>query len=692
MPTERPAAGPLDDLLRQACDELRTRLRAGQPCPAEALLEIYPSLAAHPSCALDLVLTEFLVRQELGEDPDPKQCLGRFPQWAGELSRRFRTLGLRAGTPPEEETTDGLTVRHPREGADTVEYERRPTLGHYELLEEVGRGGMGVVFRARDTRLDRVVAVKMIRSGALAEPAEVDRFHREARAAARIQHPHIVAVYELGDHGGQFFLSMALARGGSLDRHRDRFREPRAAAGLMEKVARAVGAAHERGIVHRDLKPSNVLLGEDDEPLVSDFGLAKFLYDDAELTQPGQRVGTPAYMAPEQAAAGAGPISPAADVWSLGVLLYELLTGRRPFLGSDPGELTSSIRTADPVPPRRLCRAVDRGLEAIILCCLEKDPARRYRCGTELADDLRSWLNGEPARVRPPRWPMRVVRWVRRHLAWCVTTLLLLAAASAIPVAYWLRDPGTPDPTPEERLLRGEAVTLVGVRGGPARSRWVTEPAAVLDAARHEHAFTMHGMSLYALELSAAVPLPRYRLRAQVRHVEGDTGSRVGLYCLYNCRATPDGLEHFQGDLTLNDKGPGPARVLHLALRRYHASERVPRVNNTSVAGPVRLTTPPPAVNKAGPWHDLALVVTPQRVQAFLGDTLVGTLERRDFPQRTFSLFDGKGIPADLPPPFPVGGGLGLFVYRGAACFRNVVLEPLPPDSPDGGTAPPIHP
>jgi hypothetical protein len=680
MPSDPPVARPVEELLQQACAELQSRLRAGQDCPAEALLDAYPSLALHPGCVLDLILTEFAVRRELGQRPDPEDWLRRFPRWADGLRRRFDALGVL-----DVETTDGRTVPHTPPGRDTVREERRPVLGHYELLEEIGRGGMGVVYRARDTLLDRVVALKLIRSGVLAESDEIDRFQREARAAAHIQHPHIVAVHELGSHAGQHYLSMTLAPGGSLDRHRARFQPPREAAALVEKVARAVGAAHERGIVHRDLKPSNVLLDARDEPLVGDFGLAKFLQDKVELTQMGQRVGTPAYMAPEQAADEPGPVTPGTDVWALGVILYELLTGVRPFVGTSTG-LASRIRTEEPAPPRRLCPGLDPALQAVVLHCLEKDPARRYPGGTDLADDLRRWLDGEATVVRPRRWPARVARRLRRHPVWCLVLLLLLAGSAVVPVAYWLLDPERVVRAQEAKLRRGEPLTLVGERGAPGRLRFVAEPGAVETPAQYENAFTVHSMGLCVLELAPRVPVPSYRLRGQVRHVDDAGVGHVGLYCLYNPWASPQGVEHFQCDLILDGRNP-QFRDAQLSLRRYTDPSQAPRRMAAFVTPALPLLTPQPRADDPGPWYDLALVVTPQRVQAFLGDRPLQPLERRDFPDATARLFPGKQAPPGLPPQFPVGGGVGLFVYRGTACFRNVVLEPLPVEGPAGETA-----
>jgi serine/threonine-protein kinase len=406
MPTHLPSAGGLNDLLRRACAELRRRLEAGLPCQAESFLEALPALAADPVRAVELIVTEFLVRRELGEAPDPEEWLGRFPRWRDDLRRRFEMLRVLEGSTSgarnhEAKTRVQFKGRRPRPpacpGPGPGPYAVAELAAH-EVLEPIGQGGMGVVYRARDPLLGREVAMKMLRSGLLASAEEVERFYREARAAAALRHPHVMPIWSLGLHDGQHCFTMPLVRGGSLaQRLADFQNDLRAAVGLMAKIARAVGAAHAAGIVHRDLKPGNVLLDEGGEPLVADFGLARLAGAAVEVTLPGQVMGTPAYMSPEQAAGHNDRVGPASDVWSLGVILYRLLTGQRPFPGRSSQELSRQILEDEPPRPRRLRPDLPGDLEAVVLKCLEKAPAQRYPTARELADDLERWLRGEAA-------------------------------------------------------------------------------------------------------------------------------------------------------------------------------------------------------------------------------------------------------------------------------------------------------
>jgi WD40 repeat protein/tRNA A-37 threonylcarbamoyl transferase component Bud32 len=320
-----------------------------------------------------------------------------------------------------------------------------PTIPEYDLLEVLGEGGMGTVWKARHAKLHRVVALKVLHSGRSNGSKELIRFLAEAEAVASITHRHVVQVYEYGEHQGRPFLALELLPGGTLaERLKTLGRlAPAAAAVLLAKVARGVSAAHELGIVHRDLKPANVLFDAAGEPKVADFGLAKRL-SGSELTATQAVMGTPAYMAPEQAGGQTKFAGPPADVWALGVILYECLTGQRPFDADDPWCVLHQVQCEEPLPLRQLVPEIPRDLELICHKCLAKDPAERYATAAALADDLQRWLDGEPVSVRPTGLIERAAKWAKRKptlaVAYTVTALaVFLAGLSAGAVWLWQR-------------------------------------------------------------------------------------------------------------------------------------------------------------------------------------------------------------------------------------------------------------
>jgi serine/threonine-protein kinase len=370
-----------------------------------------------------------LLDELLSSHATPEEVCASWPDLLPTVRNRWRQIrrlrsDLDALFPPADQP-----VPQPTEGQGL------PQIPGYELEAVLGRGGKGIVFRARHVRLKRVVALKMLLDGAYATPQDRARFQREAEAVAGVRHPHIVQVYDVGEHESQPYFTMELVEGGSLAEKLTGTPQPRCqAAALIATLATAVHAAHQSGIVHRDLKPGNVLLTAEGTPKISDFGLARRLESRAGLTQSGAPFGTPSYMAPEQARGKVGAMGPAVDVYALGAILYELLTGRPPFKGETPADTVLQVVSQEVVPPSRLNATVPRDLETICLKCLQKDSERRYPSAAALADDLTRFGEGRPIQARPVGWAERLWRWCRRRpaaAALAVAALVLFGLALA---------------------------------------------------------------------------------------------------------------------------------------------------------------------------------------------------------------------------------------------------------------------
>jgi serine/threonine protein kinase len=430
--------------------DLHYRLEAGEPARLETYLERYPELWADQVVVLELVVAEYQARQRREVGLSPAGYLTRFPEYEGELLARLPPQGPDSpgGMGPSSPTgvpDPGFNPTSPHQPPSASWGEtaqpangQLPSVPGYQIQEELGRGGMGVVYKAKQTKVNRVVALKMILAGAHAGADALPRFQTEAEAIGRLQHPNIVQVFEVGEHNGLPFFSLEFCPQGSLDRKlAGTPLPPPEAAGLVQTLARAMHAAHQANVVHRDLKPANVLLSADGTPKVTDFGLARKL-DEASQTATGAVVGTPSYMAPEQAQGKKG-VGPAADIYALGAILYECLTGRPPFKAATSLDTILQVMNDDPVSPRQLNTSVPRDLETVCLKCLEKQPERRYASAQELADDLGRFLAGEPIQGRRPSRIEQAWRWVQRNpTASTILLFLILQPLIGAPQPIWI--------------------------------------------------------------------------------------------------------------------------------------------------------------------------------------------------------------------------------------------------------------
>src|SRR5271157_1882914 len=438
---ERSLAADLD----RSASGFAAWLAADQTSPSgraernEELLRMVEALAELPDLMREVVVLKHCqgwtlsqIAERIGRSveavdvPNRQELLDQHLEHAEALQAFFADLDRMDRVASPLRLADGLDAAHAVEANGHTELPTVRYFGDYELLEEIARGGMGVVYKARQMSLNRLVALKMIIAGSFASSRDVQRFHAEAEAAANLDHPHIVPIYEVGEHEGQQYYAMKFVEGTSLAKHPRS--DPRREVEGMVAVIRAVHHAHQRGVLHRDLKPSNVLVDSQGTRLVTDFGLAKRLADtDRSITETGQVLGTPKYMAPEQAA-GRRDLTVAADVYSLGVILYERLTGQTPFTGENVVTLLRQARESDPPRPSSIRPGLDRDLETVVLKCLEKEPGQRYPSAEALADDLDRWLRGEPILARPVGQLERAWRWRKRNPTLAGLTATLAAS------------------------------------------------------------------------------------------------------------------------------------------------------------------------------------------------------------------------------------------------------------------------
>ena len=470
------------------CQEHLERLTAGRRVPGES--PSAETVQADPHSTVDLLPTE-IVEDDFGDpgsvgERSPREPAGPSGRSAGksEGGRSGATTEISHSPVPSQEVStqelndaDAAEADDPdrtasADGADPgpAQLKRKPppadwpTIPGYDILQRLGEGGMGVVYKARHRGLKRLVALKMIRGGKQARADHLSRFRVEAEAVARLRHPNIIQIYDIGEAAGLPFVALELLDGGGLDDHLAGTPQPaNQAAELMVTLARAVHVAHQAGIVHRDLKPTNVLYTSDGVPKITDFGLAKRIDSDDGPTESGQIMGSPSYMAPEQARGDSRNVKSPADVYALGAILYEMLTGRPPFKGETPMETVRQVLDDDPVTPSRLVPRVPRDLETICLKSLHKDPAKRYESAQALANDLDRYLRGEPIQARRTAVWERGAKWARRRpvaaTVLAITSLAILGSFGVTVKYLQIRNDG----------IRRENARLMTVQTGSTR-------------------------------------------------------------------------------------------------------------------------------------------------------------------------------------------------------------------------------
>lgn len=402
--------------------------------------------------ALDQIPVEHFNARDSGHSPSRDGLLATRPEWVADpemagqideflknqqLFERYSSALELTNIVGEHDTASGQCHVTPDPGSTAVKqgewkqgvFTPGVRFGDYELIEEIARGGMGVVFKARQVKPDRIVAIKMILTGQFASEEDLRRFQTEARLAANLRHANIVAIHDVGQQDEQAYFSMQYIEGRSLAEQVgcDAI-DPQRAARYLAIISDALHYAHEKSTLHRDLKPANILLDADDQPHITDFGLARQIQTGQQLTVTRAVLGTPSYMSPEQALGRSERIDRTTDVYSLGATLYHLLTGRPPLQGDSPLDTLRLVTSERPMPPRQLNQQIPRDLENVCLKCLEKEPSARYATARELADDLRRFLHDEPVHARPIRFPARVLRWSRQHPWRVLVTFVMLGA------------------------------------------------------------------------------------------------------------------------------------------------------------------------------------------------------------------------------------------------------------------------
>jgi serine/threonine-protein kinase len=672
--TSNPDLESLEMRLRSAQAELERRIHAGEECSAKQFFDADAELKANKDAAIELIYTEYRARKDVRR-PQPQEDIYRtFPQWRKDLERLFAIDEEIADDPSERV----LRIRGP-DGA----------VEQYSLLKEIAHSPNSEVCKARAHNGNDIVAIKTFTGSDL---ADAERFRTGAIEQKRLRHANILPVYAVGEsEDGQPRFAMEFADGGSLDqRIAGQPQVPAYTARLVRTLAVAMDYAHGEGIVHRDLKPANVVLTVDGAtPKITDFGLARRPDGGAGVSIPGQILGTPPYMAPEQAAGRSRDVGPLSDVYALGAILYELLTGKPPFQGETVVDTLQQVLHRLPPRPRRLQRDVPRELQSICLKCLEKNPRRRYPSAQALADDLGRWIKGAGPNAHRPA--ARTGRLVRRHPALSIALGLALIAALLVPAASYLMDPERERERIEKELAQGKEVTLIGEQGWPRWHDWASRDKTQKVFLR-DGVFCVDSWGVALLELVRDPQVPAYSFSTWVRHESSDSlDGTVGIYFARTQDESEPPIGHMLCSVRLNcradERNMKPKWKGNCTFLRV---ERLLEPSNThrrtSASPPLFI---PISTAESGIWRKISVEVSAARVKF----TVWRDAELWNDGQSTEAAIQlveecANGVLHALDPLNPVNmgvnprlalrGSLGLYVQQGSASFRNTVVKPLP--------------
>jgi serine/threonine-protein kinase len=667
--------------------EQRAQWEAGNHVLIETLIDRHPEIQSEANSIIDLIYSEVLLREELGETISWEEYYQRFPVYADGLRRQQSIHQLMENFSSSTVQSTVLEPPSSRDNLDTVEIEvpappRFPKVKGYEIQAVLGEGSHGTVFLALQLSLGKQVALKMLREDAVYRLEYHNLLQRDAKVLAALDHSNIVRVIDFGHCDGRPFYSMDYVKGGSLDKRlQSGPLAARDAAQLIKTLAGALHAAHQKGIVHRDLKPANILLAEDGTPKVADFGLAKRLGGES-LDGGGQLIGNVAHMAPEQAAGNPDDVGPAADIWALGVILYESIAGHLPFRGKKWLDTLERIRNSEPEPLQ--VDGVDKVLRAICMKCLEKSPSRRFGSAAELADDLDRWLQRKPTRTAPPGW-------IARHrLVATVAALALIAGVAALVVMYET-NPLREAETIERQLAAGKEVTLIGESGPPRWYQWATTDESQ-KVSMNNGVFTVKSWGIGMLDVVRDPQSTSYSFSTWIRHDEAFVQeSRVGVYFARKKRSRSDGIENIAYTLKFDDRFD--ERLLYpkvagnyVGLWYEHAFEPIHDGQKHTVGGSLYL---PFSQAEIGTWRKLLVDVSPKQIRfTFWRDSQIWAdsqsisvsleeVERARDSQRK-ELADIGLLEPETLPDNSFRASLGLYVYRGTASFCNTVVTSNP--------------